>query len=87
MKSIKSYHLILSILIFSVIAWFLIAKGFSLALVWLVEGGWYRAIDRYESWWEGVRMPILLVVGVLGLGFFVASVVVGMIRSREGWRR
>jgi len=77
----------LPLLLVSLGLWVLLGRFFSWAIIWLVEGGWYLWIDRYEAWWEGVRMPILLVVGVLSLGFLVVNLVAGMIRSWEGWKR
>lgn len=43
-------------------------------------------INRYEIWWEWVRMPVLLTVGALICGFAICMIV-GMIRSYEGWKR
>lgn len=64
--------------------WFMMVKGFSLAAVWFCEGGWYRFINAYETRWEGMRIPILLVVGILYAVFFVVSVIVGFLaRKRE----
>lgn len=46
-------------------------------------GNLYLAIDYYEAWWDGVRMPILLVVGVLCAGFFVFSAIVGFLAHKK----
>ena len=70
-------------LIFAIIGYFLVLRGFSMAIVWLVEGGWYRFINGYELLWDKVRMPILLVVGVLCAGFFVFSAIVGFLAHKR----
>lgn len=64
-----------------------IYRGLNIVAVWLVEGGLDRALTYYETWWDEVRMPILLVVGVMIAYFFVVSIVCGVIRSRKGWKR
>ena len=79
------WYIFLPVLLVSIGLWVLLGRFFAGVIVWLVEGGWYLWVDRYEAWWEGVRMPILLSVGGVCLVFLV-SVVMGMIRSREGWR-
>ena len=70
-------------LLLAIISCFLIFRGFALATVWFVEGGWYRMIDGYELMWDKVRMPILLVVGVLCAGFFVFSAIVGFLAHKR----
>ena len=81
------WYIFLPVLLISLGLWVLLGRFFAGVIVWLAEGGWCLWIDRYETWWEGVRMPVLLIVGVFSLIFLVVSVVAGMIRSREGWRR
>ena len=75
--------MIIILLFLAVISCFLIFRGFALAAVWLVEGGWYRFIDGYELFWSKVCEPILLVVGVLCAGFFVFSAIVGFLAHKR----
>ena len=67
----------------AIIGYFLVLRGFSMTVVWLVEGGWYQLINNYEAWWEGVRMPILLIVGALCARFFVFSAIVGFLAHQR----
>lgn len=76
-------YIIVLLLFWAVISYFLIFRGFALATVWFVEGGWYRFIDGYELFWSKVREPILLVVGVLCAGFFVFSAIVGFLAYKR----
>ena len=71
-------------LIFSVLAWWLITRGFSRAVFWIVESGcWYSFWNGYELWWEGVSQPILLAVGILCLSFFVFSAIMGFLAHQR----
>ena len=63
-----------------------IYRGLNIVAVWLVEGGLDRALIRYELFWDEVRMPILLVVGILCAGFFVFSAIVGFLARKRGVR-
>lgn len=40
----------------------------------------YSIIGAYEAWWETVRMPILLGVGIM-IAFFVLSMVIGFVAN------
>ena len=71
-------------LVFIVLAWFLVFfREFALAAILKVEGGFAWGLDYFEAWWEGVRMSILLVVGVLCAGFFVFSAIVGFLAHKR----
>ncbi len=76
-KTMKFYHLILALLIFSAISWFLIVKGFNLAIIWLVEGGFYRFMNNWDVLADKIYPGIALAVGVAIAGFFVFSVILG----------
>ena len=67
------WYIFLPVLLVSLGLWVLLGRFFARVIVWLVEGGWYLWIDRYEAWWEGVRMPVLLSVGVLILAYLILS--------------
>ena len=75
--------MIIILLFLAVISCFLIFRGFALAVVWWVEGGLNWVLTHYETWWEGVRMPILLGVGILCAGFFVFSVIMGFLAHKR----
>ena len=63
--------MILILLFLAVTSCFLIFRGFTLATVWIVEGGWYRMIDGYELWWESIRGFVLPAVGICILAWFI----------------
>ena len=67
----------------AIIGYFLVLRVFSMATVWLMEDGWYRFIDGYELMWDKVRMPTLLIVGVLCAGFFVFSAIMGFLAHQR----
>ena len=65
--------------------WFMVVKGFSVVVVWFCEGGWYKFINGYELWWDGVREPILLGVGIM-IAFFMLSMIIGLVVNCRGRR-
>lgn len=73
LEVIMRWYIFLPVLLVSLGLWVLLGRFFAGVIVWLVEGGWYLWIDRYEAWWEGVRMPVLLSVGVLILAYLILS--------------
>ena len=52
---------------------------------WCVEGGLDRALTYYEAWWDGVREPILLGVGIM-IAFFMLSMIIGLVVNCRGRR-
>lgn len=66
--------------------WFMIVKGLSVVVVWFCEGGWCKFINAYETWWEAVRMPILLSVGIM-ITFFLFSIAIGFVADWRGRKK
>ena len=62
-----------------------IYRGLNIVAVWLVEGGIDRALTYYEAWWEGVREPILLGVGIM-IAFFLLSIAICFVADCWGRR-